>query len=44
VQGQITAEDIVQISTSARATLGNTCFAGARTRLGALWYLVSASY
>ena len=37
VHGQITAEDIVQISTSSRATLGNTCFAGACTRIGALW-------
>jgi phenylacetate-coenzyme A ligase PaaK-like adenylate-forming protein len=39
VHGQITAEDIVQISTSSRATLGNTCFAGACSRIGALWYL-----
>jgi phenylacetate-coenzyme A ligase PaaK-like adenylate-forming protein len=39
LQGQITDEDIVQISTSARATLGNTCFAGACSRIGALWYL-----
>jgi phenylacetate-coenzyme A ligase PaaK-like adenylate-forming protein len=38
VHGQITAEDVVQISTSARATLGNTCFAGACARIGALWY------
>jgi acyl-CoA synthetase (AMP-forming)/AMP-acid ligase II len=29
----------VQISTSARATLGNTCFAGACARIGALWYV-----
>src|SRR5439155_16043164 len=29
-------EDVVQISTSARATLGNTCFAGACERAGAL--------
>jgi phenylacetate-CoA ligase len=31
-------EDIVQISTSSRATLGNTCFAGGCARLGALVY------
>lgn len=37
--GHIGAEDVVQISTSARATLGNTCFAGGCTRIGALWYL-----
>jgi phenylacetate-coenzyme A ligase PaaK-like adenylate-forming protein len=39
VHGHLTDEDIVQISTSARATLGNTCFMGACTRIGALWYL-----
>lgn len=38
IHGQITPEDIVQISTSSRATLGNTCFAGACERIGALWY------
>src|SRR6266508_6642053 len=32
---QITPEDIVLISTSARATLGNTCFMGACARIGA---------
>jgi phenylacetate-coenzyme A ligase PaaK-like adenylate-forming protein len=37
MHGQITPEDIVQISTSSRATLGNTCFAGACERIGALW-------
>jgi phenylacetate-coenzyme A ligase PaaK-like adenylate-forming protein len=31
-------EDIVQISTSSRATLGNTCFAGACARIGAMVY------
>jgi phenylacetate-CoA ligase len=31
----ITPEDIVLISTSARATLGNTCFGGACARIGA---------
>jgi phenylacetate-CoA ligase len=34
--GSVTAEDIVQISTSSRATLGNTCFAGSCARVGAL--------
>jgi phenylacetate-CoA ligase len=37
--GRIDASDIVQISTSSRATLGNTCFAGACSRTGALVYL-----
>jgi phenylacetate-CoA ligase len=37
-QGLITAEDVVHIGTSSRATLGNTCLAGACTRIGALWY------
>ncbi len=32
---QVGPEDIVLISTSARATLGNTCFAGACARVGA---------
>jgi phenylacetate-CoA ligase len=32
---QITPEDIVLVSTSARATLGNTCFMGACARIGA---------
>jgi phenylacetate-CoA ligase len=35
---QITPEDIVQISTSSRATLGNTCFSQACQRIGAVWY------
>jgi phenylacetate-coenzyme A ligase PaaK-like adenylate-forming protein len=35
MQGQVTAEDIVLLSTSARATLGNTCFAGSCARVGA---------
>jgi phenylacetate-CoA ligase len=35
VGNQITAEDIVLLSTSARATLGNTCFAGSCARIGA---------
>ena len=36
--GQITPQDIVQISTSSRATLGNTCFSQACQRIGAVWY------
>jgi phenylacetate-CoA ligase len=39
VTGRIDASDIVQISTSSRATLGNTCMAGACARIGALVYL-----
>lgn len=39
IHGEITSEDIVQISTGSRATLGNTCFAGACARIGAMWYL-----
>jgi phenylacetate-coenzyme A ligase PaaK-like adenylate-forming protein len=35
---QIHPEDIVQISTSSRATLGNTCFSQACQRIGAVWY------
>jgi phenylacetate-coenzyme A ligase PaaK-like adenylate-forming protein len=35
----IEAEDIVQISTSARGTLGNICLAGACISLGAMVYL-----
>jgi phenylacetate-CoA ligase len=35
VHRQIAPDDIVLISTSARATLGNTCFAGACARIGA---------
>ena len=38
--GEITEEDIVQISTTARGTLGNVCLAGACAHLGALTYLV----
>jgi phenylacetate-coenzyme A ligase PaaK-like adenylate-forming protein len=37
--GNIDASDIVQISTSSRAALGNTCFAGACIRIGALAHL-----
>ena len=36
--GHIRPEDIVQISTSSRATLGNTCFSQACQRIGAVWY------
>jgi phenylacetate-coenzyme A ligase PaaK-like adenylate-forming protein len=38
-RGHVCGADIVQISTSARATLGNTCFAGACAHIGALHYL-----
>jgi phenylacetate-coenzyme A ligase PaaK-like adenylate-forming protein len=34
--GAMGAEDIVQVNTSSRATLGNLCFAGACARVGAL--------
>jgi phenylacetate-coenzyme A ligase PaaK-like adenylate-forming protein len=37
--GELAPDDIVQISTSSRATLGNCCFALACQRIGALWYL-----
>lgn len=36
--GHIDESDIVQISTSSRATLGNACMAGACARVGALVY------
>jgi hypothetical protein len=36
---RIDESDVVQISTSSRATLGNTCFAGACARIGALVHL-----
>jgi len=36
--GRIDESDIVQISASSRATLGNACFAGACARVGALVY------
>jgi phenylacetate-CoA ligase len=36
--GQIRPKDIFQISTSSRATLGNTCFSQACQRIGAIWY------
>jgi phenylacetate-CoA ligase len=35
IHGLVTPDDIVLLSTSARATLGNTCFAGACARIGA---------
>ena len=38
-EGHIGPDDIVQISTSSRATLGNTCFSQACQRVGAVWYL-----
>lgn len=36
---QIEPDDIVQISTSSRAVLGSTCFAGSCTRIGALVFM-----
>ena len=39
-QRVVSSEDIIQINTSSRATLGNTCFAGGCARLGALVYQV----
>lgn len=38
LQGVIGAEDVVQVSTSARALLGNSVFMGACQRIGALVY------
>jgi phenylacetate-CoA ligase len=37
--GRIDESDIVQLSTSSRATLGNTCFAAGCARIGALVHL-----
>jgi phenylacetate-CoA ligase len=37
--GRVDESDIVQLSTSSRATLGNTCFAGGCARIGALVHL-----
>jgi phenylacetate-coenzyme A ligase PaaK-like adenylate-forming protein len=39
ISGQITPEDIVQLSTSARGTLGNLCLAGGCAQVGAQVYL-----
>jgi phenylacetate-CoA ligase len=36
ISGDLREDDIIQISTSARATLGNTCLAGACAHVGAL--------
>ena len=38
LRAQITPADIVQVSTSSRATLGNNCFTRACERIGAVWY------
>jgi phenylacetate-coenzyme A ligase PaaK-like adenylate-forming protein len=38
MQRQITAQDMVQVSTSSRARLGNNSFMGACQRVGALVY------
>ncbi|MFN8421837.1 MAG: AMP-binding protein [Anaerolineae bacterium] len=32
-------EDVIQVNTSSRATLGNQCFTRSCERLGAMWYL-----
>lgn len=37
--GQLSPDDLVLISTSSRATLGNTCFAQACQRIGATWMM-----
>ena len=37
-RGEVQPADIVQLSTSSRATLGNSCFARACERIGAMWY------
>src|SRR5205807_1371786 len=41
--GEITSEDIVQMSTSSRGTLGNVCLAGACAHIGALVYLAGVT-
>ena len=41
--GEITSEDIIQMSTSSRGTLGNVCLAGAGAHLGALVYLAGVT-
>lgn len=37
-RGSILPDDVVQVSTSSRATLGNQCFSRAIERIGAVWY------
>lgn len=37
-RGSVLPDDVVQISTSSRATLGNQCFTRAIERIGAVWY------
>jgi phenylacetate-CoA ligase len=41
--GELQPEDIVQISTSSRGTLGNVCLAGACAHLGAMVYLAGVT-
>lgn len=41
--GELTSEDIIQLSTSSRGTLGNICLAGACAHLGALVYLAGVT-
>ena len=42
-RGELESEDIVQISTSSRGTLGNVCLAGACAHLGAMVYLAGVT-
>jgi phenylacetate-coenzyme A ligase PaaK-like adenylate-forming protein len=42
-RGELEAEDIVQLSTSSRGTLGNVCLAGACAHLGAMVYLAGVT-
>jgi phenylacetate-coenzyme A ligase PaaK-like adenylate-forming protein len=42
-RGELEPEDIVQISTSSRGTLGNVCLAGACAHLGATVYLAGVT-
>lgn len=41
--GDLTSEDIIQMSTSSRGTLGNICLAGAGAHVGALVYLAGVT-
>jgi phenylacetate-CoA ligase len=41
--GELTSEDIVQISTSSRGTLGNICLSSACAHLGAMVYLAGVT-
>ncbi|HEY7126558.1 MAG TPA: AMP-binding protein [Ktedonobacterales bacterium] len=41
--GELTSEDIIQLSTSSRGMLGNACLVGAGAHLGALVYLAGVT-